>query len=145
MRERHNAILQRLSKAVPQPEGNRYLEQKLKGMPGDLRPDLALWHNDGRVTIVDVTIPYEADEAAFEKARSEKKAKYQPIAEWLQNNGHTDVVIDAFVVGALGSWDTNNETVLKRLNIGPKYASLFRKLCSVDAIKGSLTIWRSKG
>ena len=117
----------------------------MKNVPGDLRPDLVLWHKDQKVTIIDVTVPYESDEKAFEKARNEKKTKYQPVADWLRNNGHEDVVIDAFIIGALGSWDTNNEPVLKRLHIGPKYANLFRKLCSVDAIKGSLTIWKNKG
>lgn len=86
MRARHNAILQRLSKAIPESEGDCYLEQNVKNMPGDLRPDLVLWHNDGKVTIFDVTIPYEADEREFEKAR-DKKVKYQPIADWLKNNG----------------------------------------------------------
>ena len=69
MRARHNAILQRLAKAVPESEGDRYLEQKVKDMPGDLRPDLVLWH---RVTIIDVTKPFEGDSESFKKARQEK-------------------------------------------------------------------------
>ena len=75
-------------------------------MLGDLQPDLALWHNNGKVTIIDVRVPYESDERAFKKARNEKKAKYQLITNWLKNNGHKDVVINAFIIGALGSWDT---------------------------------------
>lgn len=72
MRARHNAILQRLAKAVPESEGDRYLEQKVKDTPGDLRPDLVLWHRDGRVTIIDVTMPFEGDSESFKKARQEK-------------------------------------------------------------------------
>ena len=141
MRERHNTILQRLVKAIPESEGDRYLEQKVKNAPGDLRPDLVLWHGDGKVSIIDVTIPYEGDRESFEKARREKKAKYQPIIEeWLRRNGKTDVLVDAFIVGSLGSWDTANDKVLKRLRIGLKYANLFRKLCTIDAIKGSLAV-----
>ena len=87
----------------------------------------------------------ELDANAFDKARGEKKAKYQPIADWLKENGHPDVTIDAFIVDSLGSWDTGNEDIMKRLRIGTKYAGLFRKLCAVDAIKGSLTIWKNKG
>ena len=145
MRERHNAILKRLSKAIPDAEGDKFLEQKVKNVPGDLRPDIVLWHPDGKVTIADVTIPYEGDINSFEKARNEKKEKYQPIADWLKDHGHPDVTIDAFIVGSLGSWDTENEDLLRRLRIGTKYAGLFRKLCAVDAIKGSLAIWRTKG
>ena len=145
MRERHNAILKRLTAAIPAGEGDRYLEQTVKDAPGDLRPDLVLWHADGKVSIVDVTVPYEGDETSFEKAREEKRRKYQPIMDWLESRGHSDVTIDAFIVGALGAWDNANESVLRRLHIGYKYANLFRKLCSVDAIKGSLTIWKTKG
>ena len=109
----------------------------MKNTPGDLRPDLVLWHNDGKVSIIDVTIPYEGDQESFEKARREKKAKYQPTEEWHRRNGKADVMVDAFIVGSLGSWDTDNEKVLKRLQIGP---NLFRKLCTVDTIKGSLAV-----
>jgi hypothetical protein len=145
MRERHNAVLQRLSRAIATSEGDKYLEQKVRGAPGDLHPDMVLWHHDGRVTIVDVTIPYEGEERAFEKARDEKRRKYQPIADWLETRGHPDVLIDAFTIGSLGSWDTDNEAVMNRLRIRTKYAGLFRKLCVVEAIRGSLAIWKSKG
>ena len=40
MRERHNAILQRLSRAIPASEGDKYLEQKVRNAPYDLKPDL---------------------------------------------------------------------------------------------------------
>ena len=140
LRKRHNAVLQRLSKAISVSEGDKYLEQKVKNAPGDLRPDMVLWHSDGKVTIVDVTIPYEGDKNAFVTARCEKKTKYQPVVDWLVANGHPNVQVDAFIVGSLGSWDTDNEDVMKRLRIGTKYANLFRKLCVVDAIKGSLAI-----
>ena len=104
-----------------------------------------MWHTDGKVSIVDVIVPYEGDDNAFEKARGEKKAKYRPIADWLMANGHTDVEVEAFIVSSLGSWDLENEAIIKRLKIGPKHARLFRKLSTVDAIKGSLAIWRTKG
>ena len=145
MRERHNTILQRLAKAIPESAGDQCLEQKVKNTPGDLRPDLVLWHGDGKVSIIDVTIPFEGDTEAFKKARREKQAKYQPTEDWLRSNGKTDIMVDAFIVRSLGSWDTDNERVLKRLGIGLKYSNLFRKLCTIDAIKGSLAVWKSKG
>lgn len=52
--------------------------------------------------------------------------------------------VDGFVVGALGSWDPENEPVLKKLSIGRNYASIFRKLCCTEAIKGSHEIWKAK-
>lgn len=67
------------------------MEQKVKNTPRDLRPDLVLWHSDGKVSITDVTIPYEGNSASFKKARREKKAKHQPNEDWLRSNGKTDV------------------------------------------------------
>lgn len=109
MRERHSTILKWLVKAIPESEGDRYLEQKVKNAPRDLRPDLVLWHGDGKVSIIDVTILYEGNGESFEKAKREKKTKYQPIEEWLRRNGKTDVLVDAFIVGSLGSWDIAND------------------------------------
>ena len=96
------------------------------------------------MTIIDVAIPYEGDSDAFTKARNVKRSKYQPIASWLVSKGVTDVSVDAFIIGSLGSWDPNNAAVLQRLCIGKKYSVLLKKLCSIDAINGSLTIWRNK-
>lgn len=73
--ECHNTILQCLTKAIPDAEREKFLEQKVKNVPGDLRTDLVLWHSDGKVTIADVTVPYEGDVNAFEKARGEKAIK----------------------------------------------------------------------
>jgi len=49
-----------------------------------------------------------------------------------------------FIIGSLGSWDPLNRDTLKALQIGNKYARLFRKLCVSDAIKGSYMIWKSR-
>lgn len=145
MREHHNYVLKHLSKALPESAGEKFLEQKIKDSPGDSRPDHVVWHTDKKVSIIDITIPYEGDTDSFSKARSEKRNKYQPLMDWLNMRGYQDVVVDAFIVGSLGAWDTANESVLKRLSIGQKFAVLFRKLCSIDAIKGSLSIWKAKG
>ena len=52
--------------------------------------------------------------------------------------------MDGFVIGALGSWDPDNDAVPKKLGIGTNYAKMFRKLCCMEAIKGSYAIWRAK-
>lgn len=79
MRERHNKILERLVKAVPSDLGDKFKEQKLRGFPGDLRPDFVIHNKDsGEVIIIDVTTPYESDMDAFDKARNEKAQKYSP-------------------------------------------------------------------
>lgn len=83
-----------------------------------------MYHKSREVTITDVTIPFEADESAFMRTGNEK---YCPLAQWLQNKGHTNVTVDA---GSLGSWDVDNEALLKRLNVNSKYATLLKTMCS---------------
>jgi hypothetical protein len=145
MRERHNTVLSRLVRAIPNEVGNVFIEQKIPESPGDLRPDVVVLNqSQNTATIVDVTIPFETDESAFEEARNEKLRKYQPLRTWLEEeHGYQNTSIHAFVVGALGSWDSNNEDILRLLNIGRNYSTLFRKLCTSDAVRGSANIWRS--
>ena len=88
MRERHNKILERLVKAVPADLGDKFKEQKPLQFPGDLRPDLVVRNrNSGEVTIIDVTIPFESDKDAFDKARNEKAQKYSPLSDLVPRSG----------------------------------------------------------
>ena len=47
--------------------GEKFLQQKIKDSPGDLRLDFVVWHPDSKVSIVDVTIPYEGDTDSFSR------------------------------------------------------------------------------
>ena len=144
MRERHNAILKRLVKAVPREAGEKFVDQKIRDAPGNLRPDLVTLNHEEKVaTIVDVTIPYEGEVNSFNAARAEKLRKYTPLKEWLSDKGFT-VTLHAFIVGALGAWDSTSDEALQALGIGRKYSQLFRKLCVTDAIKGSNVIWKTR-
>ena len=117
MRERHNAILKRLVKAVPREAGDKFVEQKIRDAPGDLRPDLVTLNHEKKVaTIVDVTIPYEGEVNSFNAARVEKLRKYTPLKEWLSDKGFT-VTLHAFIVGALGVWDSTSDEALQALGI----------------------------
>ena len=109
MRERHNLVLQRLVKAVPQSLGDKYVEQKIKDSPGCLKPDLVILNQqEKRAYIVDVTIPFEGNQDAFSTAREEKITKYSPLQDWLTTRGYSEVAVH-FIVGSLGAWDTENE------------------------------------
>ena len=143
--QRHNDILQRLVKAVPDTLGNKFVEQEIPGDPERNKPDLVIVSPDNQTaTIVDVTVPFEGEEDSLTKARELKEDKYSSLRSWLlTEKGYQEVTVDAFVVGSLGSWDPANEAVLKRLQIHPIYAKLFRKLCCISAIQGSFNIWRS--
>ena len=56
----------------------------MKDSPGDLRPDLVVWHPDKTVSIIDVTIPYEGETDAF----SRKEIKISAASDWLETRGH---------------------------------------------------------
>ena len=144
MRERHNKILQRLKGAVGRGMGTILLDQKVPGSPGQLRPDLVcIDAEQKRVLISDVTIPFEANETSFEKARCEKERKYGELIEWCKTK-YREVKFGVFVVGSLGSYDPLNEKTLDMLGVARGYRQLFRRLCALDAIQGSHAIWLSR-
>ena len=76
MRTRHNKILDGLVREVGEERGDRYVEQART--PANPRPDLVVMGTD-KVTIFDVTVPFETSREAFDKARSEKNTKIPPF------------------------------------------------------------------
>lgn len=116
-------------------------------MPGDpqgLKPDLVILNDTtGQATVVDVTVPFEGSNA-FGDVREAKIQKYNYLKKILAAKGYHKVIVNAFVIGSLGSWDPNNEPLLRQLGVHQCYRTLFRKLCSWQAISGSFNIWRAK-
>ena len=70
-----------------------------------------------KITVVDVTIPFEGGADCLQEARQAKEAKYSFLKTFLEGK-YEEVSLDAFIIGALGSWDPANEEVLKKLGIG---------------------------
>lgn len=140
---RHDAVLHRLWKASRLP-GEARVNQRVEGVQGELRelrPDLVVRHEPSKcVVICDITVPFENRMVAFDEARERKVIKYSPLAEELRRQGYR-VVVTAFVVGALGSWDPNNEAVLRLLRVSNMYASLMRRLIVSDVIRWSRDIY----
>ena len=144
IRARHNKILHRLAKAVPQTKGRQFLEQKVPGDPQNLKPDLVIINEEkSEAYIVDVAVPFEGEES-FPVARRAKEDKYDHLKDILRARGIRKTEVDGFVVGALGSWDPENEAVLRKLSVRRNYSTIFRRLCCTEAIKGSYAIWRAK-
>ena len=144
VRARHNNILHRLARAIPDTRGVKVLEQVVPGDTRGLKPDLVVLDRaKAEAFVVDVTVPFEGEES-FTEARKAKEEKYAHLKQILRGMGYRKVEVDGFVVGALGSWDPGNDKVIQKLGIGYKYAIMFRKLCCTEAIKGSYGIWRAK-
>ena len=112
--------------------GEKFLEQEIPGDPEHNRPDLVvLDRENNKIIVVDVTIPFEGEQDSLKKAREAKLVKYNNLKTWLQDD-YTEVELQAFVVDAMGSWDLENEPVLRLLRIGRNYAKLFRRLCCIS-------------
>lgn len=93
--------------------------------------------------LVDVTIPFEHNDQAHLRAREEKERKYEELTEWCRGK-YNEVYFGAFVVGALGSYDSDNERVLDMLGVAKGYRTLFRRLCVRDVLMGSHAIWLTR-
>ena len=140
MRKRHNAIVERLVKAVPQTLGTKFLDQTVPGCDSLGRPDVVILDDkDKKAYLVDVAVPCETPEN-LKASRARKLDKYAGIKAKLEEKGY-DTVLDALLVGSLGTWDRENDPLLGKLGIGRKYQTLFKKLCCRDAIAGSYAVW----
>ena len=65
-RDRHNAILERIVRAVPDYMGTKMKEQAISGTTGNNRPDLTITSPDGsKITIVEVSCPFEGSPNAL--------------------------------------------------------------------------------
>ncbi|XP_023214312.1 uncharacterized protein LOC111617214 [Centruroides sculpturatus] len=139
--ERHNAVLNRLRRAVNDEDLTIKCNQRIPGFEGNCRPDLmAINDNAKTATIIDVVIPFENGHNAFNSARDKKIEKYTPLAQHFRNMGY-DTYCDAFVVGSLGAYDPGNIAVLQRLGIGRKYSKTMAKLMVSDCIRWSREIY----
>ena len=142
---RHNAILDRLVKAYKPPATTTvHINKTIPGLNDNIRPDIvAIDETNKRATIIDVTTPFENNYAAFIEARQEKIRKYEPVVRHFEQLGFdsSNIYLNAFIVGALGGWDPNNELVLSQLGIGAHYRVLMRRLMVSDCIRWSRDIY----
>jgi hypothetical protein len=135
--KRHDSVLQRLSNAINC--GSFTVDKIVPGAPGINRPDLVITENN-KVTIIDVTCPFENDDSALSSAALRKEEKYNYLIDHFRTLNKQAKVF-GFVVGPLGGWFPGNEKVLDEIYMNKRYRTLFRKLCCADAIKGSRNIY----
>jgi hypothetical protein len=135
-------VLDRLVKAFAPRIGTTVrVNQTVPGMEDGLRPDLVIINGvEKSATIIDVATPFENRFITFEAARNEKRAEYDHIADHFRRQGY-DVIVDVFVVEALGGWDPGNEQIINHLKIGKHYCHLMRCLMCSDAIRWSRDVY----
>ncbi|XP_067132582.1 uncharacterized protein [Centruroides vittatus] len=138
---RHNGILNRLVTATDKRNARTYINQRIPEYDQNCRPDFVIINDASKsATIIDVATPFENGTDAFTRARDEKIHKYRDLANFFRSRGY-DTFIDAFIVGALGGYDTANEATLRRLAIHRNYAKVMKKLMVSENIKHSREIY----
>ncbi|XP_023219816.1 uncharacterized protein LOC111621798 [Centruroides sculpturatus] len=138
---RHNNVLSRLHQAI-RPDNLRILvNQQVPGFDDRCRLDLVIINDSAKTaTIVDVSIPFENGQEAFNIARQTKIDKYRPLTNYFRSQG-LDTVCDAFILGSLGGYDHHNTSILQRLGISRKYSSTMARLMVSDTIRWSREIY----
>jgi hypothetical protein len=139
MTARHNEVVALLKRA-----SERKFRVLAENRPIDnsaLRPDLVLTKGN-KALIIDVTVPYENRPEAFTTACQAKMVtKYASVVESLKGR-FQKVSVEPVVVGQCGSWDPQNDELLKRL-CSKTYASMMKKLIVSGVIRWSRDIYMS--
>ncbi|CAM5173819.1 unnamed protein product [Natator depressus] len=134
---RHNAILNRLVKAIAPRLGEVDVNCAIPSTDSQLRPDVVVTDEaQKKIILVDITVSFENRTPAFREAQARKLEKYAPLADTLRAKGY-EVQMNALIIGALGAWDPCNERVLWTCGIGRRYARLMRRLMVSDTIRWS--------
>ena len=101
--KRHDSVLQQLTNAIHR--GTYTVDKVVPGAPGNNQPNLVIM--DNKVTIVDVTCPFENDENALTSAARRKEDKYNYLIEHFRAL-NLQAKVFGFVVGPLGGWFSGN-------------------------------------
>ena len=124
IKARHNRVMERLVGAIPDSLGTEFLNQTVPGCPGLLRPDVVILHEEQKKAfLINVACPCDRPEN-MTAARGRKREKYAAIKEHLEGKGF-QVCCDGFSVGSLGTWDPENDHLLREIGISCKYGCLF--------------------
>ncbi|GFV69509.1 hypothetical protein TNCV_2779241 [Trichonephila clavipes] len=95
-RRKHDAIQNRIKKAIPSHLGSVVINKKFPGVSPTLIPDLVLRKHGGETVIVDFTVAFEDRYESLVAARNAKILKYLPILQSLRVAGKP-AYLDAIV------------------------------------------------
>ncbi|XP_023219819.1 uncharacterized protein LOC111621802 [Centruroides sculpturatus] len=139
--KRHDAVLNRLHHAIRPGNFEILTNQQVPGYNDRCRPDLVVISDTAKTaTIVDVCIPFENGQDAFDIARRAKEEKYRNVKEYFRRQSY-NTTCDAFILGSLGGYDHQNTSVLQRLGISRNYSRTMIKLMVSDTIRWSREIY----
>lgn len=134
---RHDSVVKRLKIAT----ANKFdliTENQVIGS-GDQRPDPVIKReSDGKVFIIEVTVPFDNRIAVFKDAAETRSNRYLALRD--EHSAQQPAEIITFIVGALGAWDPANDLLLSKI-CSRSYAHLMRKLCVSEVISYSRDIY----
>ena len=129
MRARHNRIVDRLSEAIPGSLGTKYLDQTVLHCEGQGRPDIVILNEEAKKAyLVDVAIPWGSEEN-LKASRERKVEKYSGTKNCPEQKGF-EVLLEGFLVGSLGTWDLENDSLLTKLGLLASTGSVQEAVCS---------------
>lgn len=140
--QRHNSIIDRILRAIHKNPDLKYtVDEKVPNSGSNKRPDIVIRNdNKKQAFIIDVACPMEGENECLSVARQKKIQKYQPEGAALRSEGY-NVSINAIVVGALGTWDPENDQVLTSLGIPLSYLKNMKHFIVIDTINASKEIY----
>ncbi|PAA49614.1 hypothetical protein BOX15_Mlig021084g3 [Macrostomum lignano] len=138
---RHNFIADYLGKVLVDHGWEVWRERLVKKDLENFKPDL-ICRKGAEGAIIDVTVPYESNEAVLQSKERFKEAKYAglkgQVAELLNINGGVKVV--GIAVGALGTILTSTLEKAKGLGLDPVKVG---KSLQISALRGSGHVWKA--
>jgi hypothetical protein len=139
---RHRSVIANLVKAMPPAKkATLRVEKTVPGTNSRLMPDLVLLdERDKTATVIDIACPFDNRRQALSAKRAEKSEKYGDLCNILEGQGYK-TILDAVVVGALGSWDPANDPVLGHLGIPKRFREAVKRRCVSDVIRWSRDIY----
>ena len=128
--------------ALPNTEGREVLvNSQPRLFSSTQRVDLTVIDRaSNSVLLLDFKSPFEASQEAFTDARARNVAKYAALAECYRSRGFR-ASVDTMCVGALGSWDPDNQRPLQQLGLSrTAIKPLALKVCN-EVLQVSRNIW----
>ena len=123
----------------------RTKEQAYKGVADwdPIRIDLQIKDSSNkRIWLIDVKCPYDM-EKNISNCKDRNIAKYSQFRNEIQDKYKSwQVTLETLVFGSLGSWDPENNAILRSLKLNLKIIKQIAEFSSINCIKWSNQIWK---
>lgn len=138
--KRHNKLLYFISKFMLDLGYEVITDKPSKEVGSILRPDLVVKKENYPIFLIDIKSPYDL-KSNFADARKKNIDHYSELKRLYQVETNLYVVLETLVIGALGSWDPQNDKVLKDIGFTEAQTAKMAISCCRIAIQQSHKIY----